>query len=73
MCWWICGWADAQSFIWRQLLHDGSVDDGLDVVPSVPGVDHSLPLGFPNDVLVLKDAVETHVGCLGLETKVPNV
>lgn len=42
-------------------LHDGSVDDRLYVVSSVAGVDDSLPLGLLDDLLLLEDAVESHV------------
>lgn len=42
-------------------FHDGSVNDGLDVVLSVPRVDDTLPLGVLFDV-VLGEDLEAHVG-----------
>lgn len=65
---WSC-WMSAGGVGWRpchrRLLHDGSVDDGLDIVASVPGVDHSLSLALL-DLLLSKHAIKTHVWCLRL-------
>lgn len=52
-----CGWTDRK----RRLLHYGSVNHRLDVVPPVPRVDHPLSLRLPDDLLFFKDAVEPHV------------
>lgn len=52
--------------IWRRLLHDGSVDDWLDVVASVSGVNHTLPLAVLQ-LLLSEDPIETHVWCLRLD------
>lgn len=44
----------------RWLLHDGSVDDRLNVVLPVPGVDDPLSLGGLFDVLLCED-LKAHV------------
>lgn len=44
----------------RTSLHDGSVDDGLDVVLPVARVDHTLPLRVLFDVALLEE-LEAHV------------
>lgn len=44
----------------RPSLHDGPVDDGLDVVLPVAGVDDALPLGVLLDVALLEE-LEAHV------------
>lgn len=41
-------------------LHDGPVDDGLDVVLPIAGVDDALPLGVLLDVALLEE-LEAHV------------
>lgn len=41
-------------------LHDGPVDNGLDVVLSVAGVDDALPLGVLLDIALLKE-LKAHV------------
>lgn len=51
-----------------ELLHNGSVDDRFDVVAAVTRVDDPLPLGLPDDLLPLEDAVEAHVRRFGLRT-----
>lgn len=52
----------------RRSLHDGSVDDRLDVVLSVPRVDDALPLGVLLDV-ALRKQLEAHVRGHRLRTK----
>lgn len=54
---------------WCWLLHDGAVDDRLDVVTSVSGVNHTLPLAILQ-LLLSKDAIETHVWCLRLDDSI---
>lgn len=44
----------------RPSLHDGPVDDGLNVVLPVAGVDDALPLGVLLDVALLEE-LEAHV------------
>lgn len=41
-------------------LHDGSIDDGLNVVLSISRIDDPLPFGVLLDV-VLREELETHV------------
>lgn len=48
------------------LLHDGPVDDWLDVIASVSGVNYTLPLAVLQ-LLFSKDAIKTHVWCLRLD------
>lgn len=45
--------------IWTS-LHDGSVDDGLDVVLSVSRVDDPLPFGVLFDIALCKE-LKAHV------------
>lgn len=52
---------------WK-LFHDGSVDDGLDVVLSVSRVDDPLPFGVLFDV-ALCEQLKAHVRRHRLETK----
>lgn len=52
----------------RRSLHDGAVDDRLDVVLSVPRVDDALPLGVLLDVALCKQ-LEAHVRGHRLRTK----
>lgn len=49
-------------------LHDGSIDDGLNVVLSISRIDDPLPFGVLLDV-VLREELETHVWCHRLKTK----
>lgn len=53
-------WSDVAGGRSRGSLHDGSVDDRLDVVLSVPRVDHTLPFGVLLDVALGKQ-LEAHV------------
>lgn len=49
-------------------LHDGSIDDRLNVVLSISRIDDPLPFGVLLDV-VLREELETHVWCHRLKTK----
>lgn len=53
-------WVDGVESKKKESLHDGSVDDGLDVVLPVSRVDDPLPFGVLFDVALCEE-LEAHV------------
>lgn len=56
-------WVNGMESIWTKKwtsLHDGSINDGLNVVLSVSGVDDALPFGIVF-CIILREELKAHV------------